>query len=160
MFFLWVDPWIRKLWFALIDENKKIYELWAIINELESYNDNPRRMYELSKFFDKLLEKYDIQSVCIEKLFFTRYNQANAEFVYGVRGILLSKFYEKNIKIVELTPKEIKKIITWNWASNKLSIQRSVQRLFNLVEMPQPHDAADALWMAWIALKTYLKNKV
>jgi len=156
MFFLWVDPWIRKLWFAIIDENKKIYKLWALINEINwSRIDNARRLYEIEKFFDEILQNYEIKSVCIEKLFFTKYNQNNAEFVFWVRWILLSKFYEKNTQIIELTPKEIKKFITWTGLAKKELMQKTVKKLFYLKELPQPHDAADALWMAYIAMRRY-----
>jgi len=156
MYFLWVDPWIRKLWFAVIDWYKQICDLWAVINEIEGWReDNPRRIYELSNFFDELLQKYNITWVCMEKLFFTQYNQANAEFVYWVRWMLLAKFYEKKIKILELSPNQIKKYTTWNWKASKLSMQKTVQKIFNLSEIPQPHDAADALAMAWIAWKKY-----
>jgi len=154
--FLWVDPWIRKLWFAIIDDNKQIFELWAIVNELEGgREDNIRRLFEISDFFDDMLEKYDIKWVCIEKLFFTKFNQANAEFVYGVRWVLLDKFYRKNINILELSPKEIKKWTTWNGNAGKLSMQKTIKKIFNLEEIPQPHDAADALAMAYIAYKKF-----
>jgi len=150
--FLWVDPWIRKLWFALIDKNKQIFELWALINEIDGWReDNIRRMKDISDFFDDILEKYDIKSVCIEKLFFTEFNKGNAEFVYGVRWLLMVKFYKKNIKIIELSPKEIKKYITWSWAASKVNMQKKVQKIFNLSKLPEPHDAADALGMAYIA---------
>lgn len=150
--FLWVDPGIRKLWFALTDANKQIFELGAIINELESWRlDNARRLSEISKFFDDFLDKYQIKSVCMEKIFFTKFNQSNAEFVFAVRGILLAKFYEKKIKILELSPNQIKKYITWNGNASKETMQKTVQKLYSLKEIPQPHDAADALWMAYIA---------
>ena len=154
MYFLWVDPWIRKLWFAVINEKKEIFELWAVINEIKWWReDNARRIFDLSIFFDEILEKYDIKWVCIEKLFFTKFNQANAEFVYGVRWMLLAKFYTKNIQILELSPKEIKKYTTWNGNAGKTSIQKTIQKIFNLEELPQPHDAADALAMAYIVMK-------
>lgn len=157
MYFLWVDPWIRKLWFAIINEDKNIFELGAIINELKGWKeDNIRRMFDISNFFDNLLEKYDIKWVCIEKLFFTKFNQANAEFVYGVRWLLLTKFYEKNIKILELSPKEIKKHTTWSGSAGKTSMQKTVQKIFMLEELPQPHDAADALAMAHIIMKKFI----
>lgn len=150
--FLWVDPWIRKLWFALTDTDKHIYELWAIVNELQNWRlDNARRLLDIWNFFDEILSKYDIKAVCMEKIFFTKSNQSNAEFVYGVRWILLAKFYEKNIKILELSPNQIKKYITWNWSASKESMQITVQKIYSLKEVPQPHDAADALWMAYIA---------
>lgn len=150
--FLWVDPWIRKLWFALIDKNKQIFELWALINEIEGgREDNARRMSDISIFFDDLINNYDIRSVCIEKLFFTEFNKWNAEFVYWVRWLLLAKFYQKDINIIELSPKEIKKYITWSWAASKINMQKKTQKLFNLSKIPEPHDAADALGMAYIA---------
>lgn len=152
--FLWVDPWIRKLWFSVIDKDKNIYELWAIINEIKGWRkDNARRLYDISLFFDNILKKYDIKSVCIEKLFFTKFNQANAEFVYWVRWILLSKFFKKKIHIIELTPNEIKKQTTWLWTAWKVNMQKSIKKIFDLEELPQPHDAADALAMAYIASK-------
>ena len=154
--FLWVDPWIRKLWFAIVDKNKNIYELWAIINELDGWRkDNARRLYDISKFFDDMLKKYNITSVCMEKLFFTKFNQANAEFVYGVRWILLSKFFQQKIDIIELSPSEIKKQITWIWTAWKENMQKTIKKIFELEELPQPHDAADALSMAYIASKKY-----
>jgi Holliday junction resolvasome RuvABC endonuclease subunit len=36
-------------------------------------------------FFEDLIEKYEVQCVAMEKLFFTEYNQSNAEFVYAIR---------------------------------------------------------------------------
>ena len=154
--FLWVDPGIRKLWFAVIDQNMQIFELWAIINELNWWReDNIRRLSDISSFFDDILEKYDVKWVCIEKLFFTRFNQANAEFVYGVRWILLDKFYRKNIKVLELSPKEIKKFTTWNGNAGKISMQNTIKKVFLLEEIPEPHDAADALAMALLAFKKF-----
>ena len=154
MYFLWVDPWIRKLWFSVIDDNKQIFELWALINEIDGWReDNARRIFDIWDFFDKILDKYEINWVCIEKLFFTKFNQANAEFVFGVRWMLLAKFYSKKINIIELSPKEIKKYITGSGAAWKKSMQKTTQKLFNLAEIPKPHDAADALAMSYIAFK-------
>lgn len=154
--FLWVDPWIRKLWFAVIDKDNDIYELWAIINELDGWRkDNARRLYDISNFFDDILKKYNITSVCMEKLFFTKFNQANAEFVYGVRWLLLSKFFKTKINIIELTPNEIKKQTTWIWTAWKENMQKTIKKIFELEEIPEPHDAADALAMAYIASKSF-----
>jgi Holliday junction resolvasome RuvABC endonuclease subunit len=50
--------------------------------------------------------------VSIEKLFFTKFNQSNAEFVYGIRGALIMLFLKNKIKVKEFTPIELKKAIT------------------------------------------------
>ena len=48
----------------------------------------------------------------MEKLFFTKFNQNNAEFVYGIRGILLMMAVKYGAEIREFSPIELKKYIT------------------------------------------------
>ena len=92
--------------------------------------------------------------VSIEKLFFTKFNQSNAEFVYGIRGALISLFLRYNIKIKEYTPIQLKKFITGNGKAEKMLVQRCIMQLYGLKEFPEFNDAADALALAYIGLKT------
>lgn len=147
--YLWIDPWIRKLWFAIIDKQKKIWEIWTILTEKE---DNTTRIYNIWIFIEKLLSKYNIKNACVEKLFFTKYNKANAEFVYEIRWVVLFLLKKYNINIIQLTPLELKKIITWNWKASKIVIQNSIAKIFNLQSIPKPADSADALGMAYVAM--------
>ena len=89
----------------------------------------------------------------MEKYFFTQYNQANAEFVYGARGILLSLALEKDCDIREFTPQEIKKRVTGNAKAGKMLVQKMVMKLYKLQDIPKYHDAADALGLAWLGRK-------
>jgi Holliday junction resolvasome RuvABC endonuclease subunit len=43
------------------------------------------RINEIYLFIQQLLTQYHIDAMAIEKLFFTKFNQNNAEFVYAVR---------------------------------------------------------------------------
>ncbi|NCO97853.1 crossover junction endodeoxyribonuclease RuvC [bacterium] len=43
------------------------------------------RIKEIYEYFEKLLTKHKVDVISIEKLFFTKFNQNNAEFVYGIR---------------------------------------------------------------------------
>jgi Holliday junction resolvasome RuvABC endonuclease subunit len=47
--------------------------------------DQFQRANQILEFFEKLLKKYSIEKVAMEKLFFTDYNKNNAEFVYAIR---------------------------------------------------------------------------
>lgn len=146
---LWIDPWIRKLWYALIKEDLTVVDAWILLldQKAPSRADQFERMEKIYDFFVDMIGKYDIKAVWIEKLYFTKYNQSNAEFVYGIRGALAMYFQKKWIDTYERTPKEIKKRITWNWNAWKKQMQQFVQKLFKLTELPEPHDAADALWL-------------
>lgn len=153
MYYLGIDPWVRKLWYALIDNDLSIVDAWIIlINEKSPTREtNFDRMKQIDVFFDELLAKYKIKAVWIEKLYFTDFNQANAEFVYWIRWALLIKLIKKNITIHEYTPKQLKKSITWNGNAQKILVQRFVSKIFNLEKIPDFDDAADALWLAYLA---------
>lgn len=86
----------------------------------------------------------------MEKLFFTKYNQNNAEFVFGIRGILMMLAIKNGAALQEFSPIELKKFITGNGKAEKLLVQRTVMKIFKLQEMPEYNDAADALGLAYL----------
>lgn len=149
---LWIDPGARKLWYAIIDNDLNIIDSWILLQEEQnpSRYDQFNRIRKIYDLFENLIKTYPIKKVWIEKLYFTKYNKNNAEFIYWVRWSLIVLFLKKNLKIYEFTPKEIKKFITWNWKANKRLMQQTVMKLYGLVDLPKYHDAADALWICWI----------
>ncbi len=155
MYFLWIDPWVRKLWFAIINHNLKIEDAWILLQDTVKPTRIQyfQKIIKIKDFFDDLLKKYSIEACAIEKLFFTKFNQANAEFVYWIRAVLITLILEKNIKLLEFTPIELKKFITWNWKAQKTLVQHTIQNLFNLENLPNFDDSADALWLAYLAYK-------
>ncbi len=155
--FLWIDPWIRKLWYGVIDELWEVVTSWILLSDEKSptRNDQFARMVDISAFFENLITSYPIKAVGIEKLFFTARNQNNAEFVYGVRWIIGMMFRRETIPIYEWTPQEIKKYITWNGNASKELMLAVVKKMFTLSdEQLKRHDAADALGIALMVKNT------
>ncbi len=153
---LGIDPGVRKLWYALITSDLKIIDSGILLSEIKSPTrmDQFERMREIEEYFTKLLKKQIIKTMCMEKLFFTKFNQNNAEFVYGIRAILITLCLKKNIKIKEYTPIELKKFITGNGKAEKQLVQKCIMKVYGLKEFPEFNDAADALALAYIASKT------
>jgi len=115
--------------------------------------DQFQRIIQISDFFENFLSKYDtITKVSMEQLFFSTYNQNNAEFVYGLRAALILLFMKKGIAIQEFTPIELKKYITGNGKADKNLVQKTIMRIFKLSEFPEYNDTADALGLAYLAL--------
>lgn len=152
---LWIDPGVRKLWYAIIKPNLEIVDSGILLLEKKSpsRNDQFERMIEIGEYFTKLLKKYKIQTMCMEQLFFTKFNQNNAEFVYGIRAILITLCLKNKIKIKEITPIQLKKYITGNGKADKKLVQKCIMKLYRLQECPEFNDAADALWLAYVAMK-------
>ena len=151
--YLGIDPWVRKLWYALIDDNLKIIDAGILLQDKKSptREDQFQRANQILNFFENLLKKYSVEKIAMEKLFFTDYNQSNAEFVYAIRWALMMLFLRKNIKVLEYTPIELKKFITGNGKADKMLVQKTVRRFYNLQDIPEYNDAADALWFAYLA---------
>jgi crossover junction endodeoxyribonuclease RuvC len=153
--FLWIDPWIRKLWYALIDDACKVVDAGILLQDQKAptRHDQFDRLYNIYSFFLDIFTTYPIKQVAIEKLFFTAWNQANAEFVYGVRWALIALAYEHNAWVLEYAPVELKKAITGNWHAGKPLIQSTIMKLLKMQSLPIYADAADALWLAYLAWK-------
>jgi len=151
--FLWIDPWVRKLGYALIDDDLNIIDAGILLQNKKSptREDQFQRANQIIDFFEDLLKKYLIERVAIEKLFFTNYNQSNAEFVYAMRWALMMMFLRKKIRVLEYTPIELKKFITWNGKADKMLVQKTIMRFYKLQDVPEYNDAADALWFAYLA---------
>lgn len=115
--------------------------------------DQFERMIQIANFFEELFAKFQIQTVAMEKLFFTKFNQNNAEFVYGIRAILITMAMKNGCHIKEFTPIELKKYITGNGKAEKLLVQKMTMKLYKLQDLPEYNDAADALGLAYLAMR-------
>jgi len=155
MTILWIDPWVRKLGYALINKELKILDSWILLQKKisPSREDQFNRMIEIEDYFKELFKNNKVEVVCMEKLFFTKYNKNNAEFVFGIRAILLTMAMRHGCKIMEFTPIELKKYITWNGKAEKMLVQRMTMKLFKLQDLPEYNDAADALGLAYLAAR-------
>ncbi len=150
-----IDPWVRKLWYALVSENMEILDAWILLQEKKAPTrmDQFERIQKIYEFFKKMSTEVDISCCVMEKLFFTNSNQSNAEFVYGARWMLIALMLSLWITVKEYTPIELKKYITWNGKADKMFVQKMIMKIYKLESLPQYNDAADALWLAYLWIK-------
>lgn len=153
---LWIDPWVRKLGYALVEPSNsglKIVDSGILLLEEKkpTRGDQFMRIKTIYEYFEKLLVKHKVKVISIEKLFFTKFNQSNAEFVYGIRWALILLGLKKWVQIREFSPIELKKFVTWNGKAEKMLVQRCIMKIYGMKDIPEFNDAADALALAYIA---------
>lgn len=107
----------------------------------------PERLVQLYQQLKKLIDLYDPQSGAVEKLFFAR-NVRTALTVGQARGVALLALAEAGVSLAEYTPNEVKQAVAGFGGADKNQVQKMVQALLELEEIPQPDDAADALAVA------------
>lgn len=147
---LWIDPWTTTIGFAIIDKNwmnNDIIDYWVFSTTPKI--DISIKLLEIWTDMKEIINKYNPDIVSIEKLFF----QTNLKTwidVAQARWVIMYECMRKSIKIVEYTPLQVKKAITWHGTCNKIQLQNAIKMLFKMREIPKPDDAADAIGLAYM----------
>jgi len=105
------------------------------------------RLKVLHQAFTELITNHQPDSSAVEKLFFQK-NVKTAISVGQARGVIMLTLAQANLSIEEYTPNEVKQTVCGYGSAGKMQVQRMVQTLLQLDELPQPDDAADALAVA------------
>lgn len=147
---IWIDPWTTTIWFSIIQKISNSYEIidyWVF--KTTPKMDLKIKLLEIWIDTKSLMEKYNPDLVVIEKLFWWA-NIKTWIDVSHARWVIIYEVIRKNIKILEYTPLQVKKAITWSWSANKLQLQNAIKMLFRLDKIPTPDDAADAIGLAYM----------
>ncbi len=111
---------------------------------------NEKMEDRLNKIYDSLMEiisKHKPDAVSIEELFFNT-NSKTVISVSQARGVAVLACAKSNLEIFEYTPLQIKTALVGYGRAEKKQVQIMTKTLLNLVEIPKPDDAADALGAA------------
>lgn len=114
------------------------------------------RLKSIDTDLKKIIKKYNPEAIAVEKLFFCK-NVKTALDVGHARGIILLGAKESGAPFYEFTPLQVKQAVSGYGAADKAQIQKMVQAILKLKELPRPDDAADALAIA-IALADSINN--
>lgn len=113
----------------------------------------PARLLAIHSLVEELLQLHQPDLLAIERLFFS--GNAQTAFAVGqARGVVLLAAAQHGTPVREATPNEVKSAITGYGAADKEQVQRMVQVVLGMSELPRPDDAADALAIATWAANT------
>ena len=145
MIILGIDPGTATTGFGIIKKNGNDF----IVLEFGVIATNPKniaskRLEKIFQGISSLLKKTRPDLVVIEKLYFFK-NLKTALPVAEARGVILLACQKYKMKIIELTPLEVKMGICGYGRADKKQIQKMVKEILALKEIPKPDDASDAL---------------
>ena len=94
-----------------------------------------------------LLDAYGPDALAVEDLYFG--TNANSAFAVGqARGVVVLAAGQRKLPCFSYTPQQIKGAVCGSGRAGKDQVQRMVQTLLALAELPRPDHAADALAVA------------
>jgi crossover junction endodeoxyribonuclease RuvC len=109
--------------------------------------DAARRLAAIHDRVGALLDEYRPDALALEDLYFG----ANARSAFAVgqaRGVVMLAAGQRRVPTASYTPQQVKSAVCGNGRAAKDQVQRMVQTLLALSELPRPDHAADALAVA------------
>jgi crossover junction endodeoxyribonuclease RuvC len=106
-----------------------------------------RRLASIHARVAELLEQHGPDAMAIEELYFGA-NVRTAFAVGQARGVVLLAAGERGVPCRGYTPQQVKGAVCGSGRAEKGQVQRMVQSLLSLPELPRPDHAADALAVA------------
>lgn len=106
-----------------------------------------KRLCEIYEDLSVILEKFRPDCMSIEKLFFNS-NITTGIDVAQARGVIMLAAAQKNVRIYEYTPLQVKVAVTGYGAAEKHQVQEMTKNILRLKALPKPDDTADALALA------------
>jgi len=146
---LGIDPGFAITGYGVIEKdgknNFKMIDYGSVITDkTEIFSE---RILIIHNELKKIIRKYEPSKIAVEELFFCK-NVKTALLVGQARGVILLTAMQAKIPLIELTPLQVKQGVTGYGRADKKQIQKMVQIILNLKEIPHPDDAADALAIA------------
>ena len=92
-----------------------------------------------------LLARFEPDVVAVEELYSHYAHPRTAILMGHARGVILQKCAEAGVAIKSFSATRIKKSLTGNGRASKEQVQRTIQTVLALAELPEPNDVADAI---------------
>ncbi|MBI4433977.1 crossover junction endodeoxyribonuclease RuvC [Candidatus Uhrbacteria bacterium] len=147
MIILGLDPGVARLGYGVIASERGV-DRCVTMGVLETpKGEIGPRLLDLHQHLQELIAEHQPDATCVERLFFSK-NVSTAIVVAQARGVILLTCAASGILVVEASPQDVKQAVAGYGSADKRQVQRMVQALLRLPEIPQPDDAADALAMA------------
>jgi crossover junction endodeoxyribonuclease RuvC len=114
-----------------------------------------RRLNRIADDTASLLKSLQPDVVAVEELYSHYAHPKTAILMGHARGVILQKCAEASIEVRSFSATRIKKSITGNGRASKEQMQRTIQTVLRLPELPEPSDVADAIAAALCCANSY-----
>ena len=143
---LGIDPGLQVCGYACMEidpASEKIVE--AGVFRTESDLALEKRLNQIANDIGVLLTKFNPEIVSVEELY-SHYAHPRTSILMGhARGVILQKCAEAEIEVRSYSATRIKKSVTGNGRASKEQMQRTIQTILSLPQIPEPNDVADAI---------------
>jgi crossover junction endodeoxyribonuclease RuvC len=145
---LGIDPGVANTGYGIVAQQRgRLFALDGGVVETSPGLDAGRRLATIHERVGALLDEYRPDAVALEDVYFG----ANARSAFAVgqaRGVVMLAAGQRGVPCASYTPQQVKGAVCGSGRAAKDQVQRMVQTLLALPELPRPDHAADALAIA------------
>jgi len=103
------------------------------------------RLNQIAQDTESLLKRFKPEIVAVEELY-SHYGHPKTAILMGhARGVILQRCAQAAIEVRSFSATRIKKSLTGNGRASKEQVQRTIQTILSLPDVPEPSDVADAI---------------
>ena len=146
---LGIDPGLRITGYGVIDYHALRPRLIdAGVLRLDAKAPLADRLVELETELSALIDEHKPDVCGVEQLYAHYAHPRTAILMGHARGVILLCARRRGVRCEEYAANRIKQSLTGHGHASKVQMQRAVQSQWNLPELPEPPDVADALAIA------------
>ena len=146
---LGIDPGLQVCGYACLDSDSG-REVIVEAGVLRTSGELPlaSKLNQIGMDIETLLERFRPDVVAVEELYSHYAHPRTAILMGHARGVILQKSAAVGLEVKSYAATRIKKSLTGNGRASKEQVQRTMQTILALPEMPKPADVADAMAVA------------
>jgi crossover junction endodeoxyribonuclease RuvC len=145
---LGIDPGVANTGFGIVAQQRgRMVALDGGVVETRAGVDAAARLTVIHERVAALIDEYGPDAVALEDVYFG----ANARSAFAVgqaRGVVMLAAGQRGVPCASYTPQQVKGAVCGSGRADKAQVQRMVQALLALDDLPRPDHAADALAVA------------
>jgi crossover junction endodeoxyribonuclease RuvC len=144
-----IDPGLSRCGYCVLEPRPRGRARAVALGVLRTPPGEPvhLRLGELQGELRALFDEYRPEALALERVLF-QVNVRTAMSVGQASGLAMAEAAARGCDVVEYSPNQVKQAVTGHGAASKEQVQRMVQTLLGLAELPEPPDAADAAAIA------------
>jgi crossover junction endodeoxyribonuclease RuvC len=114
------------------------------------------RLNQIADDIDSLLDRFKPDVVAVEQLYSHYAHPRTAILMGHARGVILQRCAAAGIEVKSYGATRIKKCVTGSGHATKEQVQKTIQMILKLKELPKPADVADAVAAAMCCAESRL----
>jgi len=141
---LGIDPGLQVCGYACLEaDGESLIEAGVLRTPVDLPIE--QRLDRIAEDTQSILKSLKPEIVAVEELYSHYAHPRTAILMGHARGVILQKCAEAAIEVRSFSATRIKKSITGNGRASKEQVQRTIQTILSLAELPEPNDVADAI---------------